>query len=84
MGVGAAMASLSDHPVFRNSMLSGLGQLTLGIYLIHIMVIDLLAPLDAYFNSLLWEVGKTPAVFVLSVLSTLLLSKTRLTKKIIM
>lgn len=46
MGVGAAIASLSNHSILKNEALSAVGKLTLGIYAIHFMFVEMLRPIS--------------------------------------
>ena len=84
MGIGVAMVSLSNHKVLSINALSKLGQVTLGVYLIHLIYVDILKHADFYLSSFLWEISKTPIVLLLSILSVSFISKNRISKKIIM
>ena len=83
MGVGFAMAALSDHPALRSPMLARFGQMTLGIYAVHFAFVDLLRPVDGLTDHPLWEVGYVFLVLGLALLSTWLLSLNRITRKIV-
>jgi len=83
MGVGVAMAALSNHPALKNKALSKIGQMTLGIYAVHFIFVDLLRPIDKTLNSDLWEAGYVLAVLVLSIVTSLALCKNKITKQII-
>jgi surface polysaccharide O-acyltransferase-like enzyme len=83
MGVGVAMAALSNHPVLRHAVLSRIGQMTLGIYAIHLIFVDMLSPLDKALDSFWWEIGYVVAVLALSVGATWLLSFNKYFRKII-
>jgi surface polysaccharide O-acyltransferase-like enzyme len=80
MGVGVAMMALSNHPSVQSEFLSSIGQMTLGIYAIHYVFVDLLSVFDQTSHSPLWEVGYVVIVLALSILSTLALSKFHVTR----
>jgi surface polysaccharide O-acyltransferase-like enzyme len=84
MGVGAAVVSLSNNTFFRIRALSDVGKFTLGIYAIHFVFVDLLRPIGKLTGSSLWEIGYILIVLLLSVASTWILSKNRITKRIVM
>ncbi len=83
MGGGAAVLALSNHRVIRSRSLSGIGKLTLGIYAIHLIFVDILQPLDNATDFVIWEVGYVFIVLLLSVLSTLILSKSVLFRRMV-
>lgn len=83
MGVGVAMAALSNHPALKIKTLSKIGQMTLGIYAVHFVFVDLLRPFDKASDSVLWELGYVVVVFFLSIITSLILSKSKTTKKIV-
>ncbi|MBW2646221.1 MAG: acyltransferase [Deltaproteobacteria bacterium] len=83
MGVGVAMASLSNHPALQNKMLSKIGQMTLGIYAVHFIYVDLFRGIDENIYSPFWEMSYVMLVLVLSVLSSILLSKNKITRKLV-
>jgi surface polysaccharide O-acyltransferase-like enzyme len=80
MGIGAAVVALSDHPILQIKFLSRLGQLTLGIYAVHRIFVDLLNQIP---HSPSWEVIYVAIVFVLSALFSYALSKHNITKKFV-
>ena len=82
MGIGAAMIALSDHPILRNRTLASIGQMSMGIYAVHVIFVDVLEPLGGQ-NSLLWGLGRATLVLALSVLMTKLLYRYRITRKIV-
>jgi surface polysaccharide O-acyltransferase-like enzyme len=83
MGVGVAMTSLSNHPALRNKALSKIGRMTLGIYAIHYIFVDLLRPIDKALDSIVWELGYVILVLALSVMACSMLSQNKTTKKIV-
>jgi surface polysaccharide O-acyltransferase-like enzyme len=83
MGLGIALAALSNHPMLRSQTLSKIGQVSLGIYAVHYIFIDLLLPIDESTDAIFWELGFVMLVFALSLLTTLLLAKNTLTQKIV-
>lgn len=83
MGVGFAMAALSNHPILKSKTLSKFAQLSLGIYAIHFVFVDIFEPIDRHTDSVSWQIAYIAVVFVLSVTSAWLLSKNKVTKKIV-
>jgi surface polysaccharide O-acyltransferase-like enzyme len=84
MGVGVAMVALSNSAWLSVKTLSSIGPLVLGIYASHYAFVDFLAPLEARFKGhFSWEVGYVFIVFIFSYLLSVLLSKYRLTAKLI-
>jgi surface polysaccharide O-acyltransferase-like enzyme len=83
MGTGVAMAALSNHPVLQSNLLGRVGQMTLGLYAIHYIYVDLFVLFDKNVNTPLWEVGYVILVLLLSVISVIILSKNTLTRKIV-
>lgn len=82
VGIGAAVASLSNHPSLIKSGLGRIGQLTLGIYAIHYIFIDLLRPLGKQAIPL-WDLWYFMLVLGLSVLSVVILAKKRVIKEMV-
>jgi peptidoglycan/LPS O-acetylase OafA/YrhL len=83
-GLGLSMAALSNHRFLRNKILADLGKLTMGIYVIHLVFVDLLRPIDALTNNWLWEIGYVLLVLSFSIISVKILSKYEITRKIVM
>jgi len=83
MGVGAAMVGLSNHPALRSSGLSSLGRLSLGIYVIHYIYVDVFKGFDQKINGPIWEVSYVLIVVFLSVVSVMVLSKNKFLRKIL-
>lgn len=83
-GLGIALIALSNHPLLQVKLLGKLGGFTLGIYVIHMIFIDLLKPLDHYFNGVWWELSYTFVIYLLSLLSILYLNRFTWGKKILM
>ena len=83
MGIGAAVFSLSNSRFLKLPYLSVFGKITLGIYAIHFIFVDIFTPLDQERNSVIWEVSYIFIVFALSVLSVKLLTKLEVFKRII-
>ena len=84
MGLGVALASLSNHPILHSKKMSNIGQMTLGIYAIHFIFVDLLKPFDTYLNSAAWEISYVLIVTMLSILPIHFLSKNTKIKRFIM
>lgn len=83
MGVGTAMAALSNNAFFRIRALRDIGKFTLGIYGIHFVFVDLLRPVGKLTNSLLWEIGYIILVLLFSVASVMVLSKNTITRRFV-
>lgn len=84
MGLGAAMASLSNHPWLQSQKLSEIGRLTLGIYAVHGVFLGNLSMVNNYMHSPIWEVSEILLVFLLSVFTAYWLSRNRITSNIVM
>jgi surface polysaccharide O-acyltransferase-like enzyme len=84
MGIGVAVMSLSNHWTLKIRIFGNIGKMTLGIYAIHVIFIELLRPLDAVLTSPLWEISFVFIVLLLSVISTYVLSKFKFTKRIVL
>jgi surface polysaccharide O-acyltransferase-like enzyme len=76
MGVGAAVMALSDHPGIRWSALARFGPATLGVYLVNPIFSELLEPVGQR-RDVIWQVSHLAAVLALSLLTVLLLSRSR-------
>lgn len=76
MGVGAAVMALSDHPGIRWSALARLGPATLGVYLVNPIFSELLEPVGQR-RDVIWQLSHLAAVLALSLLTVLLLSRSR-------
>jgi len=84
MGLGVALAALSNHPLLRSRALGKIGKMTLGVYVVHYLFVDIFRPLDTLTDNPLWAPGYVLIVLLLSVLTTLLLSRYQLTRKLVM
>jgi len=83
MGVGAAVASLSNNAFLRNTILKSIGKYTLGIYAIHLIFVRLLRPISEFTNSPLWEIGYIILVLLFSVIFVLILSRSKITRRFV-
>ena len=83
MGVGFVLVSLSGHPCLQNAMLARLGRLTLGIYAIQFILVDLFLPLAQWGQSFLWDIVYTSVVAITSVAAVLLLSRNNLMRRFV-
>ncbi|MEK7748383.1 MAG: acyltransferase [Nitrospirota bacterium] len=83
MGVGVATVALSNHRIFRVPALSTIGRMVLGIYAIHVIFVDLFRVVDKQIDHPFWEISYVILVLGLSVVSVVLLSKNRITQKIV-
>lgn len=84
VGIGVAVLSLSNHKLLCIPVLSTIGRMTLGIYAIHNIFVDLFGVVDKHLSHPLWEISYVFLVLGLSVISIVLLSKNRITRKIVM
>lgn len=82
IGLGISILSLSNHKLIKCNRLATIGQLTLGIYLIHFLFVDLLRPIGKIFLHSVWEIGYPIIVLCLSLASVSFLSKHKYTKGI--
>ena len=76
-GLGFMLLGLTLPALGGRDMLTRIGNMTLGIYLVHLWVKPLLLPLDQVFNGVMWELGFPIMIFAVSLLLTLWLSRTR-------
>lgn len=83
MGVGAAVAALSNQVSFKNAALNSIGKFTFGIYAIHVIFVDTLRPIGKLIGSPLWEIGYIMLVLLFSIISVMVLSRSTLTRKIV-
>ncbi len=81
-GLGAALMAFSNHSLLKLDHLSRIGKYTLGIYAIHFIFVDILKHFDKQISSPFWEIGYIFLVFILSVGSTLVLSKYKPLEKV--
>jgi surface polysaccharide O-acyltransferase-like enzyme len=84
MGLGAAIASLSNNKCLCIKSLSNMGKYTLGIYAVHVVFIDLFEKADKLLDNPIWEVGYVILVLLLSYLTVMGLAKNRFTKQIVL
>lgn len=84
MGIGMTMVALSNHSSLQSKYVSKIGSMTLGIYASHFVFVDLLRPLDKLYYSAIWEIGYVFVVLILSILTTYLLSKTKITRRLVL
>lgn len=77
MGVGAAVMALSDHPGIRSRALARLGPATLGVYLVNPVFADMLGPVGGQGHGVVWQLTHLAAVLALSLLTVLLLARSR-------
>ncbi len=83
VGLGVALIALSNRTCLQHKSLSQLGKSTLGIYVVHFIYVDMLKPFDFINDSFLWECFHITAVLLLSILTTVLLSQYKLTRKLV-
>lgn len=83
LGLGAAMLALSDHPLIRSEKLGFIGELTLGIYTIHFVFVDVLAAFFRPRSSPVMDIVYLFAVIFLSAAAVYLLSRIRWTRRLV-
>ena len=83
MGTGFSVMALSNHPSLQIKKLSKIGTMTLGIYLIHIIYVDLFHEIDNHIHTPIWEISYVIIVTISSIISTLILYKYNITRKLI-
>jgi surface polysaccharide O-acyltransferase-like enzyme len=84
MGLGAGYIALSNHRYLKIPILSKIGQMTLGIYALHMLYVDLFKPVSIAEFPILSDFVYIVLVLVFSIGSSLLLSKSNKTKKLVM
>ena len=84
MGIGFTMMALSNHPILQIDWLARLGNMALGLYVVHYIFVDLFSEFNKLHDSIIWEVGYVFIVLLLSLLSAYVLSKNRFTKGLVM
>ncbi len=84
MGLGISLIALSNVHLLRSKNLSEIGKLTLGIYAIHYVFVDLFSAKVKTFHSGAMDLLFLSLVFFISLLVTWLFSKNRYLKKIVM
>lgn len=84
MALGAGYIALSNHKYLRVHLLSNIGKMTLGIYAIHIVYVDLFKLSSINDYPILWDLAYILIVFVLSVMSTMFLARFKILKKFVM
>lgn len=83
MGLGTAFIALSNHPLFQYKILGKIGNVSLGVYAVHYIFVDLLLPIDKASDNIMWEISFVLLVFLLSLMATILLAKNKYTRKIV-
>jgi surface polysaccharide O-acyltransferase-like enzyme len=83
MGVGTALMALSNHPVLRSQSLGWLGKMTLGVYAIHFIYVDMFAYIDEKINTPIWELAYIFIVLTLSIITVIVFSKNRFTNRLV-
>lgn len=84
MGLGVAIAALSNHRWLQVPSLSKIGKMVLGIYAVHVIFVDSFRFIDAQTDNFIWEVGYVAAVFILSVIAVTLMARNKRLRKIVM
>lgn len=83
MGMGAALAALSNTRLLRNVTLSKLGKYTLGIYAVQFIFLDNLQGVTDLVRNTFWAVPYILLVLLLSVAAAVALSRNRFTRHIV-
>ena len=76
-GVGVAVMALANPKFISDGVISKWGGYTLGVYVIHYYIIDLLAPINAVYHNILWEIAFPLVVYALSLTAVCLLANSR-------
>ncbi|GGC97010.1 acyltransferase [Undibacterium terreum] len=84
MGMGMAIAALSNAEFLQFDTLSKYGKFTLGLYAVHIIFVDVLRPIGRWTNFWLWEFVYVALVFLLSAVCVLALSRIKATRAFVM
>lgn len=82
-GLGSAMMALSNPHYLRIQAFSKIGQLTLGIYAIHVIFIENLLPIRQPAASPFFDIGFVFAVFVLSIAAVFFMSRNKALRSIV-
>ena len=82
-GVGLTMFVLSQPTLFEGNLLTGWGRYTLGIYVLHLLIIDMLTPLNKVIMFPLWDIIYPFIVYILCLSLVLVLSKNNAAKYIV-
>lgn len=83
MGLGIALIALSNYRFLRSERLSEIGKLTLGIYTVHYVFVDLLSNKVKNLHSGFADLVFLAFVFLISLLITWILSKNKYLKKVV-
>lgn len=83
VGIGCALIALSRPRFLNLPYLSSAGRMTLGIYSIHIIFVDLLFPIGQMTSSALWQAGYVFAVLALSITAVTLMARSKTLKPIV-
>lgn len=85
LGLGAGLVGLSNSPYLNFPRTASIGPLVLGIYASHVIFVDLLSPLNRYFQGIwIWPFLYIGMVFVLSYVLSRLMANFWLTRKLVM
>jgi len=84
MGLGAAMVALSGFRLLRNATLAAAGRLTLGVYAVHVLFLQLLTSLFWPRTSPLLEFVLIAVALALSLATCWLLSKVPYARRLVM
>lgn len=83
IGLGVTMLALSNPAALRNEALARVGQVTLGIYAGHYILVEWLEPVNAFVSHPLWEIGRVLIVLGISAWAALWLSKHKRLEKFV-
>lgn len=83
MGIGFSIIMLVDSPKLQENVFSKVGRLSLGIYAVHYIFVDLFSRFDQTHHSAFWEIGYVMIVLILAILVTYLLSLNRFTHEFV-
>ena len=80
---GIFMFTLAKPDLGKNTILPQLGQLSLGVYVIHTAMIKLFGIFRPHLDTILYEILQPIAIFLLSIFLTLLLKRNSFTKVLV-
>jgi surface polysaccharide O-acyltransferase-like enzyme len=82
-GIGVALFALAQPDSNLDNRVGPYGQYTLGVYVCHLLFMDLLLPVGRLIPSLIWRLVMPGVIYILSLLTTVLLAKTFLRRVVI-
>jgi len=81
--LGVFWLALSQPDIGKGTFLPELGKLTLGVYVVHILVGKLLVAFGPFVHPVLWDVLEPVVIYCVSILFTIFLKNTTFTKAMV-